>query len=343
MKDDIDSFSLPATSRGLLFEQAMKQTRMAVCLTDPHQPDNPIIFANEAFLSLSGYRLDEVVGQNCRFMQGEKTDPAMKATMRRAIKDETVIVVELMNYRKDGSSFWNALHLGPIYDENGALLYYFGSQWDVSDVHAARASEQQATLLARELSHRMKNMFSAIGSIVRISGHYENASHITDRISDRISALGRAYETTLDDAGDGSVDISLMIGTVLQPYSAARTERINVSGPSIRIDPNIISTLGLALHELATNATKYGALSVDTGNVDLSWSVKAGDSRDEIQMTWVETGGPKIASAPETSGMGSGILVSLLASIGGQISTEWRETGAVITLTLNIPKKTMID
>ena len=237
MTDTADKHSLPPTSRGLLFEQAMKQTRMAVCLTDPHQADNPIIFANEAFLSLSGYRLDEVIGRNCRLMQGEKTDPAMKATMSQAIKDETVIVVELLNYRKDGSTFWNALHLGPIYDEHGVLLYYFGSQWDVSDVYAARANEQHATMLARELSHRMKNMFSVIGSIVRITGHHEGATHITDRISDRISALGRAYETTLDDAGDGSVDITLMIGTVLQPYNPETTQRIRVSGPSIRLIP----------------------------------------------------------------------------------------------------------
>ncbi|MEE8231143.1 MAG: PAS domain-containing protein, partial [Qipengyuania citrea] len=149
---DSDNF---AGATGLLFEQAMAQTRMAVCLTDPHQPDQPIVFCNKAFEKLTGYRQDEIVGRNCRFLQGPKTSSEQIAKLRHAVDNEDVLVVELLNYRKDGSTFWNALHLGPIYDEDGELRYFFGSQWDVSDIHLARAEEKHAKVMAREVSHRL--------------------------------------------------------------------------------------------------------------------------------------------------------------------------------------------
>jgi len=157
-----DSFS---GASGVLFEQAMAQTRMAICLSDPHAPDMPIVFANRAFRQLTGYSEEEIVGFNCRFLQGPKTDPEPVARIREAIVNEDVVVVELLNYRK---TFWNALHLGPIYNDAGELVYFFGSQWDVSDVRAARAEEQHAKEMARELSHRMKNMFAVISGIADV-------------------------------------------------------------------------------------------------------------------------------------------------------------------------------
>src|SRR5690349_15160652 len=107
-----------AGSTGLLFEQAMAQTRMAVCLSDPNMPDDPIVFCNEAFERLTGYSAEEVIGRNCRFLQGPDTDPHEVARLRDALREEKVAVVELVNYRKDGTRFWNALHLGPIYGES---------------------------------------------------------------------------------------------------------------------------------------------------------------------------------------------------------------------------------
>lgn len=92
-------------STGLLFEQAMAQTRMAVCLTDPHAPDDPIVFCNEAFERVTGYRSEEIIGRNCRFLQGADTDRAEVARMREALAQEKVVVVEIANYRKDGTRF----------------------------------------------------------------------------------------------------------------------------------------------------------------------------------------------------------------------------------------------
>ena len=118
---------------GLIFKEAIHQTRMGMCIADARQDDDPIVFCNEAFCELTGYPHDEIIGQNCRFLQGEDTDPKAVERIRRALRERTNTRVNLLNYRKDGTAFWNALHVSPIFDDAGELLYFFGSQWDATD------------------------------------------------------------------------------------------------------------------------------------------------------------------------------------------------------------------
>ncbi|PZX18262.1 PAS domain S-box-containing protein [Palleronia aestuarii] len=310
---------------GVLFEQAMAQTRMAIVLADPAQEDMPIVFVNRAFTELTGYSEDEVVGKNCRFLQGEKSDPAVVARIRQALESEDVVVVELLNYRRDGTPFWNALHLGPIYSTEGKLLYYFGSQWDVSDVRAARAEEQHAKMMARELSHRMKNMFAVIGGLITVTGRTKNIREEAAEINDRIRALGRAFETTLDEASRGSVELEPAVKAVLTPYDPDGN-RIRFEGESLRVDPNVISTVGLAMHELATNAIKHGALREQTGEITLKWVAQADDG---LEFVWRESGGPTIEKPECGVGSGLGIIDNLLKTVGGSLEHDWQPGGFV--------------
>ena len=314
-----------------LFFKSMEQTRMAICLTDPTRDDNPIVFVNRAFLDLTGYPEEEVLDRNCRFLQGPDSDRSTIREMRRTIESEDVSVVEVLNYRKDGSRFWNALHIGPLYDDDGTLRYYFGSQWDVTDVHAARASEQQAKLLARELSHRMKNMFSVIGSVVLLTGRRHGAGDVAREINERIRALGRAYESTLDGAVEADVSLAPLLETVLGPYGLEPGGCIAAGGDEVRMDPNVVSTLGLVLHELATNAVKYGALSAPEGRVGVSW--KAADD-GILHLEWSETGGAP-SDAPGPAGLGSEIVTRLLRMVDGAIEHDWGAAG--LTARLRLP------
>jgi PAS domain S-box-containing protein len=327
-----------AGATGLLFEQAMAQTRMSVCLTDPSKPDHPIVFCNRAFERMTGYSHDEIIGRNCRFLQGPRTDPAQVARLREAIASETVAVVELLNYRKDGSSFWNALHLGPIYSAEGELLYFFGSQWDVTDIHTSRQEERHAKAMAREVSHRLKNVFQVIGGIVNITGRAMNAVPIAESINQRVQALGRAYEPTLDDASLGTIEVGQAIRSVLRPYDP-EGDRIRFAGNGVRTEPNAISTVGLTLHELATNATKYGALSNGTGTVEVSWRHESDDhDRGSLVIDWAESGGPPIAGDPESSGTGFGIADTLLSYSKGVLEREWRPEGLRARIALPISR-----
>lgn len=316
---------------GVLFEQAMAQTRMAVCLSDPTQPDLPIVFANRAFRRLTGYEEDEVLGRNCRFLQGPKTDRNAVARVREAIENEDVLVIELLNYRKDGTPFWNALHLGPIYDAQGKLIYFFGSQWDISDVRAARAEERHAREMARELSHRMKNMFSVISGIVNVMGRVRGVEAEAAEINSRIQALGRAYETTLDEASTGVIDLGPAVKAILEPYAVG--ERLQLLGNGAQVPFSVMSLIGLVLHELAANATRYGAWAEGAdGQVSLDWQRKDG----VVVLTWVESGGPRVQGLPDKSGTGALLIDRMVAAARGTIDREWKAEGLRAVLTVPI-------
>ncbi len=320
-------------SSGMLFEQAMGQTRMAICLTDPHQDDNPIVFANRAFRSLTGYDEEEIIGRNCRFLQGPRTDAKPVAELSAAIAKEDVTIVELLNYRKDGSSFWNALHIGPIYDEEGKLTYFFGSQWDVSNVHTARAQERHARLMARELSHRMKNMFSVISGIVSVTGRMRGVEREATDINARIQALGRAYETTLDDSPSGQVEIGQAIHAILDPYHR-EGHGLNYRGNGAIVPFATISLVGMVLHELAANATKYGAWSCAGGDIDIDWNHPEGD--EPLKITWREKRTEPLDQNQVEPGTGTAIVDRMLRAGGGSIERRWNPHGldAVIVIPL---------
>lgn len=327
---DEDRFS---DSSGVLFEQAMAQTRMAVCLSDPNQPDQPIVFANRAFRRLTGYDEAEILGRNCRFLQGPKTNKHAVAKVREAIENEDVVVVELLNYRKDGTPFWNALHLGPIYDSQGNLIYFFGSQWDVSDVRAARAEERHAREMARELSHRMKNMFAVISGIVTVSGRMHEIEGEAAEINSRIQALGRAYETTLDDAASGSIELGPAIRAILEPYRAAGMA-ISIEGNGARVPFGSVSVIGLILHEFAANAEQHGAWSSPEGRVTVDWCIVEGGEKARLE--WRESGGPTVDEARISPGVGTAIMDRIVRSATGKIERVWKPHGleAVVEVTI---------
>ncbi len=320
---------------GVLFEQAMAQTRMAICLSDPTDPELPIVFANRAFRRLTGYSEDEIIGRNCRFLQGPATDPESVTRIRKAISNEDVLVVELLNYRKNGTTFWNALHLGPIYNDAGDMVYFFGSQWDVSAVRAARAEERQAKEIAFELSHRMKNMFAVISGIVNVTGRTRGVKAEAAEINARIQSLGRAYETTVDDASINHVDIGEAIKAVLLPYDTV-SGRLICKGNGVRMPFSAISVVGLILHELAANATKYGAWSVEEGTVEVGWRLS--DDNKALEISWCEDGGPSVEQAEIHPGTGSAIVDRMLAAGAGTIVRDWKPTGLTATIRLLIDR-----
>ena len=127
-----------------IFYAAVETTRMPMTVTDPRQPDCPIIFANHAFLEMTGYTSEEIIGRNCRFLQGPDTDPETVDSVREAIRQRSELATEILNYRKDGSSFWNALFISPVYGKSGELVYFFGSQLDVSRRRDAEDALRQA-------------------------------------------------------------------------------------------------------------------------------------------------------------------------------------------------------
>ncbi|WP_279358727.1 PAS domain-containing protein [Methylobacterium indicum] len=177
------------------FAAAVRATRMPMLITDPHQPDNPIIFVNAAFSKLTGYGRDEILGRNCRFLQGPETDRADVEKIRDAVERRVAIEIDLLNHKKNGERFWNRLLISPVFGRDGELTYFFASQFDVTlereHLHnlgeALRRREQMLDALVRSSSEVR----------YRISADWSRLFHLAggDFLSDTTSASTDWIET----------------------------------------------------------------------------------------------------------------------------------------------------
>jgi len=161
--------------RGNVFFAAIEMTRMPMVLTDPNQPDNPIVFVNGAFLDLTMYREEEVLGRNCRLLQGEQTDPATVAELRAAVAEQRAVAVDILNYKADGRPFWNGLFAGPVFDQDGKLLYWFASQMDITRRRVSEQSYLQAQKmeaigqLTAGLAHDFNNLLQVVAGNLEVA------------------------------------------------------------------------------------------------------------------------------------------------------------------------------
>ena len=174
---------------------AVERTRMPMIVTDPRQDGHPIVLANQAFLDLTGHDADWVVGRNPGFMQGPETDQDAIARIRAAIRDEQDINIELINYRKDGSSFWNQLYVSPVHDQAGNLLYFFGSALDITTRREAQEMEATQLRLLLEVDHRANNVLAIVQGIVRLTPADDPRGYAKS-VQGRVDMLARGARPT---------------------------------------------------------------------------------------------------------------------------------------------------
>lgn len=268
------------------FAAAFKATRMPMIVTDPNQDDNPIIFCNAAFERLTGYSSDEVVGRNCRFLQGPETSRAAVGRIREAVEAGSDIAIDILNYRKDGASFWNALFLSPVRDEAGKIVYFFASQLDFSNVKSReadlaaarhRAEEEVAkhtetlqaalaarTLLVHEVDHRVKNNLLTMASIVKLQARITK-DDIQKRtlmsVLNRVEALSTVQRKlfTLDDVSRFDIAdftremVTDLVGAVGRDDIQLTLDLHPVYVPAVKATP-----LSLIVNELVGDAVRRG-------------------------------------------------------------------------------------
>ncbi|VVB44161.1 Blue-light-activated histidine kinase / Response regulator [Beijerinckiaceae bacterium RH AL1] len=198
----------PLTDRhGDIFFAAVETTRMPMIVTDPRREDNPIVFANRAFRAMTGYTQEELIGRNCRFLQGPETDPETIAEVCDAIAARQEVAVEILNYRKDGYTFWNALFISPIFNVAGELVYFFASQLDVSRRRAAeeelRHAQKMEALgrLTGGIAHDFNNLLQVmVGYLEMIASGLQkpapNMEKLQRSIANAQSAADRAASLT---------------------------------------------------------------------------------------------------------------------------------------------------
>ncbi len=224
--------------RGNIFFAAIEMTRMPMVVTDPNQPDNPIAFVNRAFLDLTLYKEEEVLGRNCRMLQGEQTDPHTVDEIRRALSEERAVAVDILNYKADGSAFWNGLFIGPVFDAEGKLLYWFASQMDITRRRVSEQSYLQAQKmeaigqLTAGLAHDFNNLLQVVAGNLEIA----NAS-----LDDR--AL---LEQSIERARLASEKAGKLTQQLLTFARKQRLEpkRINLNSLVVEFSEMLVRTLG---------------------------------------------------------------------------------------------------
>jgi PAS domain S-box-containing protein len=268
---------------------------------------------------LSGYSADEVIGQNCRFMQGPRTDPESVSKIREALQKQEEITVELLNYRKDGSTFWNELVISPVHDDEGTLLYFFSSSKDVSKRRQARELELDERRLLLEIDHRAKNALALVQGFVRLS-RSDDPEVYAASVQSRVDALARAH-SMLASHGWRGVPLMRLVQGEAEPFGA---RRVIPSGPEILIGSRQVQPLSLFFQEMLSNASKHGALSVPGGEVAIEWKQ---ESDGAIVIDWEERGGPAPGRVERRS-FGSALINQIISrQLGGKSSMEWEDAG----------------
>ncbi|MBV8971575.1 MAG: PAS domain-containing protein [Sphingomonadaceae bacterium] len=295
---------------------AVQRTRMPMVVADPRRADCPIVFANQAFLDKTGYAADEVIGRNCRFLQGPDTDPEAVDAIRAAIADCRDLTIELLNYRRDGSSFWNQLMLSPIIGDDGAIQYFFASQLDVTGERRARGLAAREHLLLREVDHRAKNALALVQGIVRLS-RADDPDRYSRAVQGRVDALAQAH-VVLSDAEWRDVAIDRVIAAVAAGFGSP----VTAEGPALTVAAAHVQPLILALHEVLTNAVDHGALSTAAGRVTIRW--QADGEKTVVDM--IERGGPVPRRAVPRYGLGMTDAV-VIRQLQGRIERDWHPRG----------------
>ena len=321
------------------FVVAAETTRMAMVFTDAKSEGNPIIFANDSFLALIGYERDEVLGQEFNFLieSGLHSPPALRLAAQ--FSAQASAVSEVLYNRKQGDPFWAAIFITPVVDGAGEVVQHFASLIDLS-VH--KEEEAASRRLIDELNHRVKNTLATVRSIVsqglRTSDDLEA---IRESIDARLFALSRSHDLLTRENWNGAVMDDLVL-EALKPFGSTASEgaRFQITGGDVRLKPNQALTLGIALHELATNAVKYGALSSETGTVQISWKVSASRDGNRLHLRWQEIGGPTVVP-PTRKGFGSRVIErGLPHELKAEAHLDYAPSGLICTIDMPGPDPT---
>lgn len=312
------------------FVVAAETTRMAMVFTDATKPDNPIIFANDSFLSLTGYDREEVLGKSFNFLMAY-SDDAEVLTRIKAEFEGSSSGTEVLCCRKDGGEFWTGVFISPVRDEGGDIVQYFASFVDLTE---HKEDEAQSKMLIDELNHRVKNTLSTVQSIVwQTLRTPSDPKVIRESIESRLFALSRSHDLLTREKWDsaGLLDI---VHDALEPFgvSGGRADRIAIMGENIRFPPKSALALGIAFNELATNAVKYGALSNAAGSILIEWTMETTPAGQQLLLNWKEKDGPPVAP-PAHKGFGSRVIERGLAhELEGTIHLDYRPDGLVCTM-----------
>lgn len=329
---DVDSFRKELGP----FVVAAEKTRMAMVFTDARDPDNPIIFANLSFLSLTGYDREEVLGQSFKSLMARGASPEALVQVEAAFEGRFDQDLVIRYRRKDGSEFWADVFISPVCEESGKVVQHFVS---LVDLTKGKKEQAHSKMLIEELNHRVKNTLSTVQSIAwQALRSSSDPEVIRESIESRIFALSRSHDLLTRENWQGAGLLDL-VNAALEPFGVAngQAERFEIVGQNTRLPPKATLALGIAIHELATNAVKYGAFSNEAGSIFITWAIEPTPA-NRLILSWREKDGPPVAP-PVRKGFGSQVIERGLAhELDGTVHLEYKADGLVCTIDIPAPQ-----
>ena len=271
-----------------------------------------------------------VTAENVRALIHPEDWQRLQSSLDLLLKDRNPTQNEFRVKRPNGEVRWCIGTAAPSIDNSGRVTRISGVTVDITD---RKVAEERQALLAREVDHRAKNALALVQSIVRLT-RASDISAYTTAVEGRIRALSRAH-TILSLSRWQGADMRGLVEEELAPYRTGETAKVETSGPNVSLQPAAAQSLALALHELVTNAAKYGALSSMSGRVHLVWELNPGT----LVLKWTESGGPA-TQVPSSPGFGTRIITaSIEGQLAGQTVFDWRPEG--LRCILSVPRDDM--
>jgi PAS domain S-box-containing protein len=296
-------------------------------------PDGFHDYYNERWYEFTGMPNGSTDGEGWNGMFHPDDQARAWRIWRHSLETGEPYEIEYRLRHHTGEYRWTLGRALPIRDANGAIVRWMGT---CTDIHEAKQHADKVEILSRELSHRIKNIFAVIRSLVSLSARQQpEHKPFAEQIKDRITALGRAHEFVRPHSEESRPEVEAitlhgLFREILAPYPALDEGRITLAGDDVPVDDRSATALALLIHELATNATKYGALTSDGGKVAIETKL----DRAALALTWSESGGPPV-SAPAKTGFGTTLCdVSMRGQLGGELEWDWRPNGLAVRVSV---------
>jgi PAS domain S-box-containing protein len=318
---------------------AITKAPMAMVLTNPNLPDNPIVYVNRAFETVTGYSAEAAIGRNCRFLQRGAADEASLQDLRAAIAERREITVDLHNRRADGSAFWNRLMIAPLHDPDGALAYFLGVQLAL-DAPPRAKGEARLDVALKEIQHRVKNHLAMIIGMIRLQAREaEGAAGDFDTLARRIEALQLLYEELMDRGqGNQANDDDVALGAYLTrvanaiAYLDGRSGvRVNIDADAITVPFDTATQVGLILSEILTNTMQHAFTARESGLVEVRIKELSGGVI-RLQVADDGVGLPAEVDWPNEGNLGGQIVRQLVGGLDAKLAVERGATGTSILL-----------
>jgi PAS domain S-box-containing protein len=275
-----------------------------------------------------GYLAEEIIGKPDRILIPPDYQKEEEAIMGRIRRGERVEHFQTVRQCKHGNLIDVSLTISPVRNVQGNII---GASKIARDITERKRSEALIVNLAREAEHRTKNILATVLATVRLS-HSDTSDDLKQLIEGRIDALAKVHALFVQSRWTGA-ELHSLVTQELLPYCGEMEARVLFDGPAVMLEPSTAQAIAIALHELATNAVKYGSLSVEAGRVEIAWSLTA-DGR--LSLRWIESGGPT-AMSPTYRGFGTRIIENIIGGqLRGEVRFDWRDQGLTCEIALQL-------